>query len=427
MATTNGKFIDKHKPHDVVANVLTSVMDMKFDETLLAKWDQRQGLAPPPYTGAMLRILKGFGVGDPYVDDLPMHMVVCHGGKTKEEIVLQPHPDWVDWDSVERDVLVANGYAQNAETAFERYRETSFAILDWMRYSLREVNSKGQRQIMNVRAMHSFSRRKSKGLLGEEGGMALSQYDMAEVMLGFAGILPVILESDMGLKFTRQQRQDLCHCWRLIGYHLGLQDEYNCCNSLEDMEDMVMEFMSFTPVRWCTARPSTFELQRTAIEGFGKYNRVGARVLYWSGGAVLRAVGNPTVGRFLNWQILFMRDKWADDAAEQRRVMRILAAGAYWMDLVVWRLSGLVALQLQSYIKRFLIGLLVGFVSTSLPGQALVGQVDYLKVFLKSLNSQTDFCPILPQTTLNVDKQAKPVYDCARVWGGGGGHQATRR
>lgn len=403
---------------------------MKFDETLLAKWDQRQGLAPPPYTGAMARILKGFGVGDPYVDDLPMHMVVCHGGKTKEEIVLQPHPDWVDWDSVERgqecfrqhigqsyvglsmiliqgfsigrfgDVLVANGYAQNAETAFERYRETSFAILDWMRYSLREINSKGQRQIMNVRAMHSFSRRKSKGLLGEEGGMALSQYDMAEVLLGFAGILPVILESDMGLKFTRQERTDLCHCWRLIGFHLGLQDEYNCCNSLEDMEDMVMEFMRFTPVRWCTARPSTFELQRTAIEGFGKYTGLGQEFFTglvqfssksrgWGvdylerpnlpgmdivGGAILKATGNATVGRFLNWQIVFMRDKWAEDAAEQRRVMRVLAAGAYWMDLVVWRLSGLVALQLQSYVKRFLLGLLVGFVSTRLVAKRVLGQ-----------------------------------------------------
>lgn len=409
------------------------VMNFKFDETLLSKWDQRNGHAPPPYTGAMARLLKGINIGDAYVDSLPMSMVICHGGKTKEEIVLQPHPDWVDWDSVERgqecfrqhlgqsyvglsmillqgfsigrfaDVLVSNGYAQNAETAFERYRETSFAILDWMRYPLREFGSKGQRQIMNVRAMHSFSRRKSKNLLGEDAesvGQALSQFDMAEVLLGFAGVLPVVLEQDLKMEFTRQERIDLCHCWRLIGYHLGLMDEFNVCNSLEDMEDMVLEFMQFTPVRWRTCRPSTFELQRTAIDGFGSFTGLGAEFYMgmmkfscnsrsWGvdylerdclpgmdivGGQILKCIGNDRVGAFLNWQIAFMRDKWAEDAPKQRRMMKIMANGAYWMDLVVWRLAGLVALQLQSYIKRLLIGFLLGFASTRLVAKKLLGK-----------------------------------------------------
>ena len=34
-------------------------------------WDQRRSLAPPPYTGAMSRLLAGLNDGDPPIDSLP--------------------------------------------------------------------------------------------------------------------------------------------------------------------------------------------------------------------------------------------------------------------------------------------------------------------------------------------------------------------
>ena len=51
---------------------------------------------------------------------------------------------------------------------------------------------------------------------------------------------------------------------RLIGYHLGIRDEFGACNSLEDAEAMFDEYMIWTPQRLRSCRESTHILQAWA-------------------------------------------------------------------------------------------------------------------------------------------------------------------
>jgi len=373
-----------------------------------SSWDQRQSMVPPPYTGPMKRLVRGLAIGDERVDLLPISEICCHGGKPRK-IGLDPHPDWVDWDRVRRgqavfikhlgrsyialtvaliqgfsiarfaEVLIHNGYAQNAETAFERYRETGFAIMDWMMYPLDEVDSKAQLQLQNVRAMHAFARRRSKGLFNESRGegIALSQYDMAEVQLGFAGITPYIFEHQMNFRLTREEMEDWIHVWRLIGFHLGIEDEFNVCNSLEDMNEIVSEYMSFVPLRFATCRPATFELQRTALEGFGQYTGLGVEIfsailhdscstkdlevdylqrpclpgMKLVGGYLMRSQGNYYVNRIASWNFKHMRYRWANYPVQQKRLMSLLAMISHLNDIILWRVVGTMAKTWEGFVR----------------------------------------------------------------------------
>lgn len=391
--------------------------------TACTPWDQRVTLRPPQYQGPTKRLLGGLNIGDYRVDALPLSAVCCHGGQARK-IGLDPHPEWVDWDSVRRgqkvflkhigltytaltfallqgfsiarfaEVLAHNGYAQSGETAFERYRETSFAIVDWMSHPLDEENSKAQLQLQNVRAMHSFARRRSQKLFdpSKGEGIALSQYDMAEVQMSFAGITFNLLQTEFKLKISRDDLRDWCHTWRLIGYHLGIMDEFNACNSLEDMEAIVAEWMTYVPLRFKTCRPATFELQRTALEGFGRYTGMGVEIMSgllhascetrdWGtdldyierpcypglkvlGLAMFEVIAGSTSNKVMSYSVLHMRRTYEQTPERAKRMLPFLAAISRMNDMVLWPLVSVTVMQLTSRWKRIVIGCIIGALLT---------------------------------------------------------------
>jgi hypothetical protein len=382
-------------------------------------------------------LLKGLDVGDPRVDALPLSAVCCHGGQARK-IGTDPQPAWVNWDSVRRgqevfksrigqayfaltfallqgfsiarfaEVLNYNGYAQNGETAFERYRETSFAIIDWMNNPLDDENSKAHSQLQNVRAMHSFARRRSMKLFDKSKGegIALSQYDVAEVQLGFAGITPNLLAHEFKIKLSKQEMEDWCHVWRIIGYHLGIQDEFNCCNSVEDLEAMTEEYMDYVPLRFKTCRPATFALQRTALEGFGKYSGVGVEFfsgmlhascesrdwgtdldylerpchpgLKMMGKFVFPLFGNSLVNRMLNWSVMHMRTEFAEHPERAKRTLPRLAAISRLNDAVLWPIVGWSFVNAHAFfaskLRKVVFAYFVGLLSMHYIGYKLIWQ-----------------------------------------------------
>ena len=388
-------------------------------KTSAALWDQRKTLLPPPYEGPLRRLAKGIHVGDPTYDSFPQTMVCGHGGQAKGA-PLEPAPSWVDWDSVRRGqelfrnnlgrntlaltiallqgfsitrfamVLHANGYAQSPETAYHRYRETAFAIFDWMIHPLDDPESRALTQIKNVRAMHSFARRRSVQAHlfpnPDEEGVPLSQYDMAEVLLGFAGLAPSIMEHEMGVaKPSRRDREALCHTWRLLGFWLGIHDEFNPCRSLDEMEEMVDEYMTWVPLRLQTCRPETFALQSTAVEGFGMYtglgvesyvgmlhatcNARGLEIDYLArksvfgmktfGTHLMKFIATAPVNYVMSNLVLWQRQLWEKDPATQKKLMPVLRAASRPLDWFVWRFAGFQAWLLQSRVLAFVVGFLV--------------------------------------------------------------------
>lgn len=294
-----------YKKEDIITNA-------RVDQTL---WSQRATLAPPPYEGPYKEMLKGLEIGDPRVDKLPVTLLCTHGGEANLE--QDPDPEWVDWNLIQRgqqlwsenlgryhfaltgsllsgfsiarfaEILYANGYAQSPHTAYTRYSQTGFYILDWLRFPLSDPNGLSRKAIYNVRAMHAFVRRRAiqqKLFDREKGeGIPLSQYDMGEVQIAFSCGALSLMEEEMGLenKFTKEDKEAMIHVWRLIGYHLGIMDEFNICTSYEKNKELFEDWMKWTPHRFVTSRPSTFALQKSAIEGFGQYAGMGEEI--WIG------------------------------------------------------------------------------------------------------------------------------------------------
>ena len=109
-------------------------------------------------------------------------------------------------------------------------------------------------------------------------GIPLSQYDLAEVLLGFSAVTVLVLQQDFGFgTFPFRQRQDMYHCWRYIGWHLGILDEFNVCASTENLERDLDEYLVWTKLRLLTCRQSTHELQSSTCEAFGKYTGIGTQ------------------------------------------------------------------------------------------------------------------------------------------------------
>ena len=112
-------------------------------------------------------------------------------------------------------VLVLSGYTSSPEETWKRFRNTGWAILDWISYPLDEPKSDARQSLYTVRCMHAFARKQAtqSGMFDKAKGegIALSQYDLAEVLLGFSVVCLSILEHEFCFKqYTYEQRQDMC-------------------------------------------------------------------------------------------------------------------------------------------------------------------------------------------------------------------------
>lgn len=294
---------------------------MDGDEAMsvvLEAWDQRKSLQPPPYQGAMRPMLEGLTKGDDLIDALPESLISPCGWKKHPlpllDVPQSSDPPWVDWEKVRRgqelwrqqigraflaltaallqgftiarfaDVLHHAGYAQSPWTSCKRYSSTAFFISDWFRYPLDDPNSIARQGIYMVRCMHSFARRRSKSLFSQERGegIALSQYDLGEVQLGFTAVCLSIMEVELGMApFSDADKEAMVHTWRIVGWHLGIEDQFNVCQSSQHLAECLDDYMTWTPQRLRTCRESTHVLQLAAVRGFGKHLGLGEH--YWRG------------------------------------------------------------------------------------------------------------------------------------------------
>mmetsp|Transcript_43569 Transcript_43569/g.137922 ORF Transcript_43569/g.137922 Transcript_43569/m.137922 type:complete len:237 (+) Transcript_43569:72-782(+) len=109
-------------------------------------------------------------------------------------------------------------------------------------------------------------------------GIPLSQYDLAEVQLGFSGVCMSIMEVEQGMgKLSDADTEAMVHVWRFIGWHLGILDDFNVCSSAQGLHDCLEDYMRWTPSRFLTCREATHHLQLAEVAGFGRHAFLGER------------------------------------------------------------------------------------------------------------------------------------------------------
>ncbi|HVX56011.1 oxygenase MpaB family protein [Nocardioides sp.] len=165
-------------------------------------------------------------------------------------------PDWVDWDRVERgaatyrylgrsahdvllqlsliggyrfggpaDLLVLTGGLGGANT-LRRLAETQAWTLAVSQPGGMRPGAEGWRLTVHVRAMHAlvnsrFERRWDR----DRFGLPINQADQAGT-LGLFDATVIIGCRALGVPLSRQQRDDLMHLWRYLGWLLGVHADF---------------------------------------------------------------------------------------------------------------------------------------------------------------------------------------------------------
>ncbi|KAH8295341.1 hypothetical protein KR018_010149, partial [Drosophila ironensis] len=120
-------------------------------------------------------------------------------------------------------VLSCTRQSSTAFTAYRRYVRTIFHTQAWYYNNVADRGSKFWTSIAAVRKAHSRSSRACARL----GAGQITQKDLALTQFGFIGFIT------MGAHRIQLYDQDFLeattHMWRVLGYLLGIKDEYNIC------------------------------------------------------------------------------------------------------------------------------------------------------------------------------------------------------
>jgi len=121
------------------------------------------------------------------------------------------------------DVLVETKNSSNVYTAYRRYLQTIFHTINWFRYDLKP-GSPSWKSLISVRKIHAMSSKRCQ----KAGAGFISQKDMSLTQFAFMGLITSQWKL-LGVQYNKEDLDAYCHFWRVIGYMLGIKDEFNLC------------------------------------------------------------------------------------------------------------------------------------------------------------------------------------------------------
>lgn len=116
-------------------------------------------------------------------------------------------------------VLVYSRKSSSDMTAYRRYMQTIYHTLTWFRNDLKP-GTKAWKSLEAVRKFHFSASRSAKNA---SIGM-ISQKDMVITQYGFIGF-SILSRKETGVHGSKQDFEDYCHFWRVLGHILGIKDE----------------------------------------------------------------------------------------------------------------------------------------------------------------------------------------------------------
>ena len=117
------------------------------------------------------------------------------------------------------DVLVHTKKSSSSLTAYRRYMQTIYHTLSWFRSDLKP-GTRAWRSLENVRKFHGAA---SRSAMNAKVGM-ISQRDLVITQFGFMGFA-VLSQKEAGVQGKREEIEDFCHLWRVLGFMIGIKDE----------------------------------------------------------------------------------------------------------------------------------------------------------------------------------------------------------
>nr|CAD7198628.1 unnamed protein product [Timema douglasi] len=193
--------------------------------------------------------------------------------------------------------------------AFKRYLSTVTRVKSWYEDDIWSSETRGQRNLQTVRAMHNGVRHRlnvesemtlkqplwcklteelrqdfssscpyspaTRIYSAPRGGnrVFINQADMAVTQFGFVGLMVLYPKRFGAGGASEDDLEAFCHLWRAVGYLLGVEDRYNFCSgSLEDVRERSKDL-----IQWCI-KPSLREvsqewehMSRCLVEGISYY------------------------------------------------------------------------------------------------------------------------------------------------------------
>jgi hypothetical protein len=121
------------------------------------------------------------------------------------------------------------------EGAARRLAETGHFVQATARPGALRPGAEGYQTTLRVRLMHARVRRmlqQSPRWREADWGVPINQYDMAGTVVLFSHALLEGL-AQLGVRFTREEREDLMHLWRWSGWLMGVEEELLCATEAE--------------------------------------------------------------------------------------------------------------------------------------------------------------------------------------------------
>ncbi|XP_050295425.1 uncharacterized protein LOC126735471 isoform X2 [Anthonomus grandis grandis] len=126
-------------------------------------------------------------------------------------------------------ILILTKMSSSDLTAYKRYLATIFHMMIWYDEDFRP-GSKLWESIKDVKSKHDSASKKSAKMLGYR----INQKDMALTQFGFMGLI-LTRNRFLGVyDVNEEELKCFVHVWRVIGYVLGIKDEFNICRESVD-------------------------------------------------------------------------------------------------------------------------------------------------------------------------------------------------
>ncbi|XP_001853256.2 rubber oxygenase [Culex quinquefasciatus] len=166
-------------------------------------------------------------------------------------------------------VLIYTKQSSTAMTAYRRYVATIMHTLNWY-YEDLTPGSTSWKSIAYVRRTHAATSKRSSSKLS---GRIIAQKDMAVTQFGFVGYV-VLGYKKLGIQYSVEDMEAMVHFWRVIGYMIGIQDQYNICtDSLATTEQRMRQIQDHILRPALEERTEDFEeMGKALITGMWSFN-----------------------------------------------------------------------------------------------------------------------------------------------------------